>query len=154
MDVYKMYYDESYVYFKTKQYLIDNGWTPLSGEPAGGSDELPRVEIRDPSHKKKGSKGSLKIDLISQKEGKILLTEAKVRFNESDLEKLNQITTIKMNLLISAIKERLHIDISSKKIIKSVALHDYETHQIPNDYVCFKVGKEVDVINSYLLLEN
>ena len=149
-----MHIDETYIYFKTKEYLIKNGWIPLAGEPAGGSDELPRIEIRDPDNRNKGSKGSYKIDLISQKKDAILLTEAKVNYHKSDIIKLNIITTSKLPLLILAIKERLNVDISPKYIVKSLALHKFRLSQIPKDYVCLKIDGTIDVINPELLFKD
>ncbi|MDD4178551.1 MAG: hypothetical protein PHH14_00665 [Candidatus Margulisbacteria bacterium] len=146
-----MHIDESFVYFKTKQYLSDNGWTILAGEPAGGSDELPRIEIRNPGFRDKGSKGSYKIDLISQKGDVILLTEIKVTYSHSDITKLNDITSTKNAQLIAALKERLDLDISLKKIIKSLSLNNLKSSRIPYDFVCFKVGETIEVINQHLL---
>ena len=147
------YINESHIYFQTKQILNSLGWSPIAGEPSGGSDELPRVEIRNPMNSRKGSRGSYKIDLISTKDDFILLTEVKVNFDQSDVNKLNEITTIKLPDLKNALLERLGIDISHRKIIKSLALNKFKENSIPKDFVCFDIDSS-SIINKKLLFEN
>lgn len=150
------YINESHIYYRTKEFLKHAGWHVLAGEPSGGSDDLPRIEIRDPSHRLKGSKGSYKIDLISCKGKELLLTEVKIKFNNSDILKLNEITTAKLPLLKKALIERLNFDLDNYKIIKSVALNTGLASQIPDDFICFRVPieDEITLINGRLFSEN
>ena len=79
------HFSESFIYVETKKLLMELGWTLIAGEPSGGSDHLPRIEIRDPNMNDKGSRGSYKVDIISVKNKSLLLTEAKVRKTEHNL---------------------------------------------------------------------
>ena len=137
---------ESEIYLKSKTILLENNWIILGGEPPGGTDTIPRIELRDPTYKGKGSKGSKKIDLIAIKEDKLLLIELKSKFAQSDIEKLN--------LIVSERKwrESLNIALKSKRafknnkiskipdfinntdcLIKTLGLPYF--HSIPNDYL-------------------
>lgn len=147
------YINETHVYFQTKDLLKKMGWVIIAGEPAGGSDEIPRVEIRDINNMGKGSKGSYKIDLISMKNNLLLLTEVKVRFSLKDVEKLNNIS-LNRNFLDKALMERLKINTSNKKIVKSLALSNFKIQNIPQDFVCFNITDTPTVINPNLLLED
>jgi hypothetical protein len=146
------HFNESFVYVKTKKILASLGWKIIAGEPAGGSDHLPRIEIRDPSMTNKGSKGSYKIDIIATKNNKILLTEVKINFNISDVNKLNEICNQRKEHLKSALRERLGLDINEYIIIKSLSLKDVDPNKVPSDFVCFLIDKPV--IHQELLSKN
>lgn len=143
--------DESLVYYRAKEFLITLGWLPIAGEPAGGSDHLPRIEIRDPAHTGKGSKGAYKIDLISVKESKLLLTELKVSFSESDVRKLNEITSARREHLRGALKERLQMELDEFSIIKSIGAIYLESTQLPEDFVGFNLSLPNTVLHESLL---
>lgn len=149
------YKNETHIYVFVKEFLIKNGWKVIAGEPAGGSDELPRVEIRDRNHSNKGSKGSYKIDLIGLKDDKLLLIEIKSKFNMSDIHKLNEILSSRLNDLKSALLERLQLNINDLNIIKSIAIGSLDKNLVPNDFVCFRVedSSKINIINNGLLLE-
>ena len=153
MDI-QEYPNESFVYFSSKEILKGLGWTLVAGEPAGGSDNLPRIEIRDPKMSHKGSKGAYKIDVISIKNHTLLLTEVKVGFDVSDVDKLNEICSERREHLKNALLERLGLNIDNYKIVKSLALKNVRADQIPLDFVCFVVGDPSITIHPELLLEN
>jgi len=150
------YQNETHVYVYTKKFLRDNGWILIAGEPAGGSDELPRVEIRDRLNTNKGSKGSYKIDLIGVKGDLLLLTEIKTKFNYTDIEKLNEVVSVRLQDLKDALFERLKLDVSNKKIIKSISVSNLGENTVPGDFVCLEVISDdnIRVINESLFLEN
>lgn len=132
--------NESFVYVETKKLLTKLGWTLIAGEPSGGSDHLPRIEIRDPGMNEKGSRGSYKVDLISTKNKNLLLTEVKVNFNISDIEKLNIICNERRKHLKNALQERLGLNLDEYHIIKSLSLQNVRPDQIPPDFICFVIG--------------
>ena len=59
--------NEEEVYNGSKQWLIDNGFAVLAGQPARGVDHLPVIEIKE-STGEKGSKFSYKPDLVAYKD--------------------------------------------------------------------------------------
>ncbi len=132
--------NESFIYFETKRLLAQLDWTIVAGEPSGGSDHLPRIEIRDPSMNSKGSKGSYKVDLIATKSKNLLLVEAKINFDLSDVEKLNVICNERKEHLRSALQERLGLNLDEYHIIKSLSLRNIHPEQVPPDFVCFVIG--------------
>ncbi len=141
--------NESFVYVETKKLLTGLGWVLVAGEPSGGSNNLPRIEIRNPSMSDKGSKGSYKVDLISTKNKNLLLTEVKVDFDVSDVEKLNIICNERREHLKNALQERLGLDIDEYYIIKSLSLQNVHSEQVPLDFVCFVM--EGSIIHPELL---
>ena len=84
--------EENQIYQKLKSFLLEKNWKVLGGEPPGGTDHLPVIEIKDSTNKEKGSKGSKKIDLIAFKAPFFLLLELKKSFANSDVIKLDEIT--------------------------------------------------------------
>lgn len=84
---------EGYVYQVIKKHLHEQGWLILGGQPPGGTDHLPVIEIKDPEHLSKGSKGSYKPDLVTFNSELcvIELIELKPGFSRSDQLKLEGI---------------------------------------------------------------
>lgn len=83
--------NETQVFILVKSFLLDNGWQVLGGQPPSGTDLLPVIEIRDPAHKGKGSKGSYKPDLVAWKDSKLAIIELKPSFNQPDRLKVNEV---------------------------------------------------------------
>jgi hypothetical protein len=81
--------NETQVYISVRNYLLENNWQVLGGQPPSGTDYLPVIEIRDPTHKGKGSKGSYKPDFIAWHEWNLVIIELKPLFSQSDREKIN-----------------------------------------------------------------
>jgi hypothetical protein len=82
---------EDEVYAATKNFLMDEGWIVLGGQPPNGCDHLPILEIKSGRSQSLGSKHSYKPDLVCFKRGVFLLVECKPRLSESDAEKLRLI---------------------------------------------------------------
>lgn len=85
--------NETQVFILVKSFLLNNGWQVLGGQPPSGTDLLPVIEIRDPAHKGKGSKGSYKPDLVAWKDSKLAIIELKPSFNQPDRAKVNEVLT-------------------------------------------------------------
>jgi len=81
--------NETQVFISVRNYLLENDWHVIGGQPPSGTDHLPVIEIRDPMHKGKGSKGSYKPDLIAWRESILAIIELKPSFNRADREKVN-----------------------------------------------------------------
>jgi hypothetical protein len=81
--------NETQVYISVKNYLLEKGWHVIGGQPPSGTDHLPVIEIRDPTYKGKGSKGSYKPDLIAWHNSKLVIIELKPSFNQPDRAKVN-----------------------------------------------------------------
>jgi hypothetical protein len=83
--------NETQVFLAVKQYLIREKWQVVGGQPPSGTDHLPVIEIRDPLHRGKGSKGSYKPDLIAWRASILAIIELKPTFNQPDRNKVNQV---------------------------------------------------------------
>lgn len=160
--------DETEIYLLMKRWLKDNGWIVLGGEPPGGTNDIPLIELKDIDYTKKGSKGSKKIDVVGHKQGYFLLLELKALFSYSDIKKLNQITgeTKWRAAFIRALKERsifndLQIQpemeseyiATSKYYVKSVGFNytgktgpeDFLTFLLSDNKVKMIIGKRVKI---------
>lgn len=124
---------EGKIYIVIKEWLGIHGWSIVGGEPPGGTNVIPRIEIKDPHYTGRGSKGSRKIDLVGFKKGYFLLTEIKPRQSFSDAKKLREIVsrtelrfsfiralTEKKALPTTALKTENYIE-NSKYLVKSQA---------------------------------
>lgn len=83
--------NETQVFILVKNYLVENNWQVIGGQPPSGTDYLPVIEIRDPTYKGKGSKGSYKPDLIAWYDSKLVIIELKPLFNQPDRDKVNKV---------------------------------------------------------------
>ena len=132
---------------------MENGWALLGGEPPDGTDNLPRIELKDPNYNGKGSKGSKKIDLVAIKSNYILLLELKKFYSESDIIKLNEIVSKEewRNALDTALNSKKAFQkaqvseipdfVNNKELlIKAVGLS--ESHAVPNDFLLITVRKD------------
>jgi hypothetical protein len=55
--------EESVVYQKLKEYLQQQNWIILGGEPPGGTNHIPVIEVTNSLNLEKGRKGSKKLFL-------------------------------------------------------------------------------------------
>lgn len=137
----------------------------LGGEPPGGTDHIPVIEIKDNSNKEKGSKGSKKIDLIAFKDPFFLLLELKKLYANSDVIKLDEITQSSKlrRAFLDALNEKKVLDkhkikletsqylSSSKFFIKSIGYNksdklgpeDYITYLVSPDKIETKYGENI-----------
>ena len=157
---------EDEIYVRIKQFLTSKGWIVIGGEPPNGTNNIPRIELKDMETKEKGSKGSKKIDLVFFKDGYFLLNELKSIFNQKDVNKLNEITQNEKwrKSFINALYEKKifkwnNIKINPEDYIKSNAYLiksiSYSIgSKIPNDFVVFVVDKEKITIKFGLNINN
>lgn len=108
--------DEGKIYVVIKEWLKAQGWSIVGGEPPGGTNAVPRIEIKAPHYAGRGSKGSKKIDMIGFKKGYFLLIEIKPRQSSSDAKKLREVVSRK-ELRIAFIRALLE-----KRVLPSAAL--------------------------------
>jgi len=136
---------EGKIYYFLKNFLLDKGWKLLAGEPPGGSDNVCRIEIRSKDRVGIGSKGSYKIDLIFLSKNTLFLIELKPRYNQGDVNKLNEVTTQRLNDLFDALEERCGVNRKNiQQIVKCIGVGSLN-HPLPTDFVCFIVGEEGDI---------
>jgi hypothetical protein len=81
---------ESEIYLRMKEWLTKRNWIILGGEPPGGTNNIPIIEIKL-AVRHKGSYGSKKVDLATFREGFFMLIELKQKYTASDFEKLDLI---------------------------------------------------------------
>lgn len=84
---------ETEIYLKLKSFLLSRSWILLGGQPPGGTNAIPIIEMKDELHKAKGSSGSRKVDLIAYKHPFFLLVELKPSLSRSDISKLREVTS-------------------------------------------------------------
>ena len=144
--------EENLIYQILKEYLREYNWLILGGEPPGGTNHYPVIEIRDPLNLRKGSKGSKKIDLVAFKSSFFLLIELKHSYSWSDIYKLNELInnpsgrqTFLNALLAKGIMKDNNISIdyqqyiiSSKYMIKAVG-YNTSTKLAPADFISFLI---------------
>lgn len=82
---------EADVYICTKDALRARGWVIVAGQPPGGTDHLPVVEIKDPLNLLKGSGGAFKPDLVAWYRPWLLIGECKLAPDASDVRKLRAV---------------------------------------------------------------
>jgi len=147
---------ETEIYLRLKLWLREHTWRILGGEPPGGTNDIPIIEIKDSEHKMKGSKGSRKIDLVAFKDSYFILIEVKAIYSYSDIKKLNEIVTERkwriafLNALrekrifelhgIPSLAETQYLD-STSKYIKAVSFN-YTGQLGPEDFVTFTPSLE------------
>ena len=83
--------NETQIFISVRNYLLENDWQVIGGQPPSGTDHLPVIEIRDLKNKGKGSKGSYKPDLIAWHESNLVIIELKPSFNQPDRDKINEV---------------------------------------------------------------
>ena len=147
---------EPEIYLLLKSWLRKHARRILGGEPPGGTNDIPIIEIKDSEHKMKGSKGSRKIDLVAFRDSYFLLIEVKEIYSYPDIKKLNEIVTERkwriafLNALrekrifelhgIPSLAEAQYLD-STSKYIKAVSFN-YTGRLGPEDFVTFMPSLE------------
>jgi len=148
--------NENEIYQLLKPYVKNLGWTVLGGEPPGGTDHIPVIELKDPTNISGGSKGSKKIDLVFFKDNNFLLLELKEIFSQSDVNKLDDIVSSDMwrKSFFNAIREksihlRHNISLTDKNesqynLVKALGFNKKEGLSL-SDYILFHVNKNNSV---------
>jgi len=140
---------EDFIFLSVERYLRKQSWEILGGEPPDGtSNRFRRIYIRSPGIRPRlHSQDSLKVDLISAKQGILLLSEVKPRYSESDKSKLDIVAGERRNDLFDAIWERCKIPKSSfKSVVKSLAFTAELRVDVPPDFVFFLVYPNQTVV--------
>jgi hypothetical protein len=147
---------ETEVYVNLKAYLQEKDWEILGGQPPGGTNSIPLIEIKDRDYRGKGSKGSKKIDLVGFREPFFLLVELKESLSESDISKLRDVTgdSVWREAFLVALEEkgrypkglqRYLYTRSDSFLVKALGFNAGEGLG-PRDFVTFLVGADtVDV---------
>jgi hypothetical protein len=81
-------FSEMQVYMLVKQFMRECTWLVVGGQPPSGTDHVPVIEIKDPGNLEKGSKGSLKPDVVAVRRRTLLVVELKPQWNGADRQKL------------------------------------------------------------------
>lgn len=105
--------DETFVHVAIRNYLKAKGWTLISGQyPGGSDDELHVFNIFDPELAKdespdhrRHSAGKFVPDLIVYKDKTLLVIEAKPEYSISDKEKLTQLLSVKRKDFINGLNK-------------------------------------------------
>jgi hypothetical protein len=153
--------EETEIYVRMKGWLHNNHWKIIGGEPPGGTNDIPVIELKNPLYLKKGSKGSKKIDLIAFKQGYFLFLELKPVFSYQDIKKLNEVCGEKkwrISFMKALVERKIHEELnirpeieanyvdSDEYYVKAVGFND--TGKLgPHDFVTFLVSEnEVRVV--------
>lgn len=152
--------NENEVYQLLKPYVQNLGWIILGGEPPGGTDHIPVIELKDPENVSGGSKGSKKIDLVFFKNNNFLLLELKENFAKSDVKKLDDIVSsdIWKKSFFNAIREksihlRHNISLTDKdelkyNLIKALGFNKKNSLSL-SEYVLFHIDENNSVEIEY-----
>ena len=81
---------EDEVYNGTKNWLLNNGFSILAGQPPRGVDHLPVIEIKNPTGEK-GSRDAYKPDLVAYKDEMFFIIECKPKYDLGDDIKLHNV---------------------------------------------------------------
>ncbi len=126
---------EDAVYQKLKEYLKQQNWIILGGEPPGGTNHIPVIEVRNSLNLDKGSKGSKKIDLVAFKSSFFLLLELKYSYSYSDVSKLNELIKYPSG------REAFLNSLLAKGLLKSNNIRiDYQQYIMSSHYLIKSVG--------------
>jgi hypothetical protein len=127
--------EENVVYQKLKKYLQQQSWIILGGEPPGGTNHIPVIEVRDSLNFEKGSKGSKKIDLVAFKSPFFLLLELKASYSSCDIRKLNNLINYQSG------REAFLNALLAKELLKSNNINiDYRQYTASAHYLVKSVG--------------
>jgi hypothetical protein len=148
--------NENEVYQLLKPYVENLGWIVLGGEPPGGTDHIPVIELKDPANLSGGSKGSKKIDLVFFRDNNFLLLELKEIFAQSDVDKLDDIVSsdVWRKSFFNAIRDKsIHLrhnipltenNESQYHLIKALGFNKKDGLSLP-DYILFHVNENNSV---------
>ena len=123
---------------RVKEYLTDNLWTMIAVHYPGSQAGM---YVHDSNRKGKGSKGSVVIDIVAERDTDFLLIESKSRFEMFDVDKLVKVTTSPNYR--GSLNERLRTDrFKSFRILRGIAVAqiNLETLRFPYEFLVFKVG--------------
>ena len=152
--------NENEVYQLLKPYVQNLGWIVLGGEPPGGTDHIPVIELKDPKNVSGSSKGSKKIDLVFFKNNNFLLLELKENFAKSDVDKLDNIVSSDTwrKSFFNAIRDKsIHLrhnisltdkDESQYDLIKALGFNKKDDLAL-SDYILFHVSENNSVQIEY-----
>lgn len=104
---------EEEVYNGCKNFLINNGYSVVAGQPPRGVDHLPVIEIKEDTGIK-GSLSSYKPDMVAYKDDIFYIIECKPQYNLGDRMKLNEMLSNKVR------KQKLYVELSQYQIFKKV----------------------------------
>lgn len=145
--------NENQIYEILKSYVQSLGWIVLGGEPPGGTDHIPVIQLKNPHMTQKGIIGSKKIDLVFLKNNYFLLLELKEDYAFSDVEKLDEITSSnewKQSFFRALREKSIHRkhgialepeDESKYCLIKALGFNKKDNLKLP-DYVIFHINEK------------
>lgn len=148
----KINLSEEEVYIGTKNFLINNNFTILGGQPPRGTDTLPVIEIKSKVNTDKGSKLSYKPDLLAFKNSLFYIIECKPKYCQSDVEKIESVlesedrieclyNELKQRNILNNINYKLSINefkISLKGVVSysgNIVMNDKVSHIIVKDFL-------------------
>lgn len=107
-----MRWTEGHVHVAMRRFLSNQGWQLVAGEFPGGSDhELYPLNVVDPAvardespDPRRHSLGELIPDLVALHDTKLLIGEAKVRYDEGDRAKLSLLLSERKSHLLAALQ--------------------------------------------------
>lgn len=127
-----MRWTEGQVHVAMRRYLVMRGWQLIAGEFPGGSDhELYPLNVVDPSVARDGSPdprrhslGELIPDLVALHGRRLLVGEAKLRYDERDRAKLKLLVTSRRPHLVRALQSfALERDVSELLPVERLEIH-------------------------------
>lgn len=145
---------EGFVYVKTKQYLVEQGWQAIAGDPPRGTD-LPPLEVKEPNttHSLRKNANSVIFDLVFGKQNSLLLIECKDNRSKiwKDVKKLQKVIgnqnwreSLLNSLNSGSFLNRYHIDpgrvLSGDGLVPCVAHPDELQNDLP-DFIQFRVNE-------------
>jgi len=99
---------EATVYISIKRYLKVAGWHLIGGQPPSGTDSLPVIEIKSNFGSQRGSRDSMKPDLLAVQRDELLVLELKPKYSRTDHIKLQSLLDSpgRIEALWEALRER------------------------------------------------
>jgi hypothetical protein len=141
-------FDEEAVYITAREILVASNWQIIGGQPPGGCDDLPIIEIKSPLNLAKGSGGALRPDLVAYKGGVWCLVEAKPRHSYRDADKL--LSIVQDPILIEALAKAIEgrhlraIDMNRpdlRNVIGCLANADSRTPSAPLRHIDVRIDR-------------
>jgi len=104
---------EDIIHYAIRQFLKRKNWSLVAGQyPDGSDDELPPLNVMDPSlardnspDHRRHSMNKLVPDLVACKGNVMQIIEMKPAYSHSDAVKLQELTTYRRNDLLAALNE-------------------------------------------------
>jgi hypothetical protein len=103
---------EDEIYFLTKNWMLEQQFHILGGQPPNGTDRFPVIEIKSDQNTQRGSRTSFKPDLVVATNDHLLIVECKPEFDKSDVSKLREIasTEARLHAMIQEIRQRKSLE--------------------------------------------